>query len=80
MKIHLQIETALKFDFKVIHVIDISVIESQKYIKGYVFTSVLSSRLNSLVILHPCAKTNEPKNIHTKIAIMRSLEAAQFIG
>lgn len=38
MKIHLQIETALKFDFKVIHIIDISVSESQKYIKVYIFT------------------------------------------
>ena len=36
------------------------------------------SRLNSLGIFHPCAKTNEPKNINTKIAIMRSLKAAQF--
>ena len=25
-------------------------------------------------------KTNEPKNLNTKIAILRSLDAAQFIG
>ena len=36
--------------------------------------SISHSRLNSLGILHPCAKTNEPKNMNTIIAIVRSLE------
>ena len=36
--------------------------------------SISHSRLNSLGILHPCAKTNEPKNMNTIVAIVRSLE------
>ena len=38
------------------------------------FISISHSRLNSLGILHPCAKTNKPKNINTIVAIVRSLE------
>ena len=38
------------------------------------------SRLNSLGIFHLCAKTNWTKNMHTIIAIVRSLKALQFIA